>query len=77
MQLRARFSSGDHDRRQNRHDRHQDCARTFTSAACRRSSAPIHRDFADPLGADDAFAIAFARGTRTGVLRVVTVRALT
>ena len=36
--------------RQNRHDHHQGRACTLTPPACRRSSAPIHRDCADPLG---------------------------
>jgi len=49
MQLRARFSSDDRDWRENRHDHHQGRARALTSTACRRSSAPTQRDFADPL----------------------------
>jgi len=49
MQVRARLSSDDQGWRENRHDHHQGRARTLTSAACRRSSAPTHRDNADPL----------------------------
>jgi D-alanyl-D-alanine carboxypeptidase len=49
MQMRARLSSDDQGWRQNRHDHHQSRARTLIPAACHRSSAPTHRDFADPL----------------------------
>src|SRR5690349_12297349 len=49
MRERARLSSDDQGWRENRHDHHQGRARTLTSAACRRSSAPTHRDYADPV----------------------------